>query len=71
MTGITFLRERGIMLTPQEWEDWMVSVQRNRRMGIAEILFVISCILGMADGIPAGDDNTKESAWLVDKSAQR
>ena len=24
-------------------------------------------ILGMADSIPAGDDNTKEPAWLVDQ----
>ena len=45
----------------------MVSVQRNGRMGIAGIVFVILCILGMADSIPSGDDKTKEPAGVVDE----
>lgn len=45
----------------------MVSVQRNGRMGIAGIVFVILCILGTADSIPAGDDKTKEPAGVVDE----
>ncbi len=36
-------------------------------MGIAEVLFVIVCTLGAADGVLAGDDKTKEPAGVVDQ----
>jgi hypothetical protein len=45
----------------------MVSSWRNGRTGILGILFVIVCSLGVADGVLAGDDKTKESAGVVDQ----
>lgn len=45
----------------------MVSSWRNGQMGIAGILFVIACTLGVADLVLAGDDKTKEPAGVVDQ----
>ena len=36
-------------------------------MGIAGVVFVIVCILGVADGILAGDDTAKKPAGVVDQ----
>ena len=36
-------------------------------MGIARIVFVIVCTLGVADLVLAGDDKTKEPAGVVDQ----
>ena len=36
-------------------------------MGIAGIVFVIVCIVGVADFVKAGDDKTKEPAGVVDQ----
>ena len=45
----------------------MVSSWRKGQMGIARIVFVILCILGVADLVLAGDDKTKEPAGVVDQ----
>ena len=37
-------------------------------MGIAEILFVIVCTVGVADLVLAGDGKTKEPAGVVDQA---
>lgn len=49
----------------------MVSSRRNSQMGIAGILFVIVCTVGVADRVLAGDGKTKEPAGVVDQAAQR
>jgi hypothetical protein len=36
-------------------------------MGIARILFVIVCIIGVANFVQAGDNTTKEPAGVVDQ----
>src|SRR5437870_1333781 len=45
----------------------MVSSWRKCQMGIAEIVLVIVCSLGVADRVLAGDDKTKEPAGVVDQ----
>jgi hypothetical protein len=45
----------------------MVSSWRKCQMGIAGIVFVIVCSLGVADLVLAGDDKTKEPAGVVDQ----
>jgi hypothetical protein len=45
----------------------MVSLWRNGWMGIAGILFVIVCSLGVADLVVAGDDKTKQPDGVVDQ----
>jgi hypothetical protein len=45
----------------------MVSSWRKGQMGIARIVFVIVCTLGVADLVLAGDDKTKEPAGVVDQ----
>src|SRR5437773_5202553 len=37
-------------------------------MGVAGILFVIVCIVGMANFVQAGDNKTKEPAGVVDQA---
>jgi hypothetical protein len=36
-------------------------------MGIAGVVFVIVCLLGVADFVLAGDDKTKEPVGVVDQ----
>ena len=60
------LSEDGTLIT-QERKDRMVSSWRNGQMGIAGIVFVILCTLGVADGVLAGDNKTKEPAGVVDQ----
>lgn len=55
------------MLIEKERENRMVSSWKYRRMSIAGILFVIVCIVGVADLVQAGDDKTKEPAGVVDQ----
>jgi hypothetical protein len=45
----------------------MVSSWRTGQMGIAGILFVIVCTVGVADGVLARDDKTKEPAGVVNQ----
>ena len=45
----------------------MVSSWRNGHTGIAGILFVVVCTLGVADPVLAGDEKTKEPAGVVDQ----
>jgi hypothetical protein len=54
-------------LIKQEREDRMVSSWRKCQMGIAGIVLVIVCNLGVADLVLAGDDKTKEPAGVVDQ----
>jgi hypothetical protein len=58
----------GGSLIKKEREDRMVSSRRNSQMGIAEILFVIVCTVGVADLVLAGDGKTKEPAGVVDQA---
>ena len=37
-------------------------------MGVAGILFVIVCIVGMANFVQAGDNKTEEPAGVVDQA---
>lgn len=45
----------------------MVSWWRNGQMGIAGILSVVVCIVGVADFVLAEDNKTKEPAGVVDQ----
>lgn len=45
----------------------MVSSWRKGQMGIAGILFMIVCIVGVADFVLAGDNKTQEPAGVVDQ----
>src|SRR4029077_2966860 len=60
------LLEDGTLIR-QEREDRMVSSWRKCQMGIAGIVLVIVCSLGVADLVLAGDDKTKEPAGVVDQ----
>ena len=60
------LSEDGTLIT-QERKNQMVSSWRNGRMGIAGIVFVIVCTLGVAEGVLAGDNKTEEPAKVVDQ----
>ena len=62
----SILLEDGTLIK-QEREDRMVSSWRKGQMGIARIVFVIVCTLGVADLVLAGDDKTKEPAGVVDQ----
>ena len=54
-------------LMKKKREDRMISSWRNGRMGIAGIIFVIVCTLGVAEGVLAGDNKTEEPAKVVDQ----
>ena len=48
----------------------MVSSWRNGQTGIAGVVFVIVCTVGVADFVLAGDSKTKEPPRVVDQVAQ-
>jgi hypothetical protein len=62
----SILLEDGTLIK-QERKDRMVSSWSKCQMGIAGIVLVIVCTLGVADLVLAGDDKTKEPAGVVDQ----
>jgi hypothetical protein len=64
---IRYARPEDGTLMENKNEERMISSWRNGQIGIAGIVFIIVCTVGVADLVLAGDDKTKEPAWAVDQ----